>query len=110
MHYSGYKMQLHIVNERTPYTSGLPRILPEFLSGPLASLENSKETSGHPVECFYITSLPESGDELLGGTLEESAAVYSVTEITRTKNRLCSTSSPSHKTSKVLKILFTLNA
>lgn len=92
MYYSGYKMQLHIVDERTPYTSGLPRILPEFLSGPLASLEKSKKTSGQPTECFYIT---ESGDELLSGTLEESAAVYSVTEITRTKNLLCSTSTPS---------------
>ena len=99
MHYSGYKMQLHIVDERTPYTNGLPRILLEFLGGPLASLEKSKKTSRQPAECFYIT---ESGDELLSGTLEESAAIYSATEITQTKNLLCSTSKQSQffKTSK----------
>ena len=84
------------MDERTPYTR-LPRILPEFLSGPLASLEKLKKTSDQPIEYFYITPLPEGGEELLGGTLAESATVYSVTETSQVKNLLCSTSNTASK-------------
>ena len=99
MNSSGYKVQLHIVDERTLYTSELTRILPEFLSGPLASLEKLKKTSDQPIEYFYITPLPESGDEVLGGTLAESATVYiySVTETSQVKILLCSTCNTASK-------------
>lgn len=83
---SGYKVQFHIVDAKTPYADGLPRILTEFLkpSGPLASLEKARENP-KPVS-FYIAYeiIPENitiGDGLLDGALKNGVKYTIVTVV-----------------------------
>ena len=86
---SGYEVQFHMVDEKTPYADGLPRILPKFLksSGPLTSLEKALENP-KPVS-FYIPYeiIPENitiGDELLGGALKNGVK-YTIVTVVYTK-------------------------
>lgn len=82
-----------MVDKKTPYADGLPRILPKFLkpSGPLASLEKAQENP-KPVS-FYIAYeiIPENitiGDGLLGGALKNGVK-YTIVTVVYTKVNIC---------------------
>ena len=85
--HSGYKLQFHVVDSKTPYIDDLPYLPEEVLtpSGPLATLAGAQGTS-HPVSfqlSFTDKAFPLNitvDDSLLNGALKNGAS-YSVVTV-----------------------------
>ena len=85
--HSGYKLQFHVVDDKTPYVDDLPYLPEQVLtpSGPLASLAEAQGTS-HPVSfqlAFANKTFPLNitvDNSLMNGALKNGAS-YSVVTV-----------------------------